>query len=208
MNRFWTADQHLESFESIDYFKRPHKDLDHMHKAIVTNHNMRVKNAHKQTIDGKEINVPCDTVVCVGDYFVKSPGKHPRDYFEKFNGKSIFIEGNHDSNNGLKCDAKYMFTNIGKYRVFVSHYPTFNQVNEVINKRTWDFLRRNIREMADFVICGHVHDKWHYAKDDYSGIINVNVGVDVNRFMPIKDQEVVEIYLKAFKHFNGEKTNE
>ncbi len=203
MNRFWCADHHLESFESIGYFNRPYKDLAHMHKGIFHAHNMRVKNAHTESVEGKEVFVPADVVMSVGDYFVRSPGVHPRDYLNKFNGKWIFIEGNHDANNGLKCDAKYMLVNIGKYRVLVSHYPTFSVKNEVINERSWDFLRHNVRELADFVICGHVHDKWHYAKDDYSGIININVGVDVNRFMPIKDQEVVEIYQKAIKHFGG-----
>jgi calcineurin-like phosphoesterase family protein len=51
--------------------------------------------------------------------------------------------------------------------------------------------------MFDFIICGHVHNNWKVRK--IAGIWHVNVGVDVNRYMPINDVEVALIYEKAVK---------
>jgi calcineurin-like phosphoesterase family protein len=49
--------------------------------------------------------------------------------------------------------------------------------------------------MFDFMICGHVHNAWKVKK--IAGMWHVNVGVDVNRYMPINDTEVVLLVEQA-----------
>ena len=50
----------------------------------------------------------------------------------------------------------------------------------------------------DFMLCGHVHQAWHTKK--IAGIWHINVGVDVNRYMPINDQEVLQIFEKTVRN--------
>jgi calcineurin-like phosphoesterase family protein len=65
-------------------------------------------------------------------------------------------------------------------------------------KRNREFrLAAYCRESFDFMICGHVHNAWKVRK--VAGVWHVNVGVDVNRYMPISDQEVALIYEKAVR---------
>ena len=45
------------------------------------------------------------------------------------------------------------------------------------------------------MICGHIHNAWKVKQ--VAGLWHVNVGVDVNRYMPINDQEVLQIFEKA-----------
>jgi calcineurin-like phosphoesterase family protein len=46
-----------------------------------------------------------------------------------------------------------------------------------------------------FMIVGHVHNNWKTRL--IAGVWHVNVGVDVNRYMPISDQEVLQIFEQA-----------
>lgn len=180
---FFTADWHIFDEEIIEFCKRPHKDVDFAIKRIIGDANMRVK--------------PEDTLFHIGDFCVKRPGKHPRDVLPLIKSKLIQIEGNHDANNGVKAEFKYAVINVGQKRALLSHYPTFNKNNEVIDRSSWNFLRDHAHQLADFVLCGHVHDAWHWAKDDYNGLININVGLDKNRYMPINVQEVLDIWNTA-----------
>lgn len=182
MKRYWTADWHIFDEEIIDFCKRPHKNIDHAIKRILGDANMRAK---------KE-----DILWHVGDFAVKRPALHPRDIIPRVDAKLILVEGNHDDNNGVKADFKYSVVRVGKYRVLVTHYPTFNLFNEVIDKSSWDFLRFNARNLADFAVCGHVHDKWQVAVDDRTSMVNINVGLDVNNYRPVSDQELVAIFEK------------
>jgi calcineurin-like phosphoesterase family protein len=182
---YFTADWHIFDEEIISFCKRPHKGVDHAIKRIVGDANMRAK---------KE-----DNLYHIGDFAVKSVGKHPRDILPLVDSNLILVEGNHDANNGVKAHAQFMIINIGQYRALLSHYPTFNSVNEVFAKLDWDFLRRNSGKMVDFVLCGHVHDSWHWAKCNVSGLVNINVGLDVNNYRPINVQEVLNIWKSALQ---------
>jgi len=47
------------------------------------------------------------------------------------------------------------------------------------------------------IFCGHVHEKWQVEK--FEGLPVVNVGVDVNRYMPLRMDEVIKLIKKAQK---------
>lgn len=189
MKRFWTADIEFGAAGAADekgYFSRPFRDVEHMNKRIISNANMRVK-------DG-------DTVVHVGDFCVygKSKGiegsrKKYDEYLKELKGRWVLMWGNHDNNNGTKTLGEHLFTRIGKYRVFVSHYPTYTDKYDLP-------LLNYVKGVCDFVICGHVHNKW--AEKIVTGIVNINVGVDVRKFMPIDDNEIIHIY-ESFASENG-----
>lgn len=166
---------------------------------------------------------PGDTGVCVGDFScrggekgVKGTHETPAQILASLNGTWIIVGGNHDDNNGVKSLCEFMICEIGKYRVGVQHRPLLDEeaylkwkagtdaergatpwrdrMSDWSRERAFDhaaFCRR----MCDFMICGHVHNAWKVRK--VAGLWHVNVGVDVNRYMPINDVEVSLIYEKA-----------
>jgi len=129
-----------------------------------------------------------DTVVHVGDFLCKgnergAPGIKTRfyDLVDKLNGHWTFIAGNHDKNNGVRHACQSMIVKIGPKIAWVQHQPfgTDDSFPDV---------------PFDLVICGHVHEKWRTCK--VRGMIHINVGVDSNRYVPLRDDEVLGLTQK------------
>lgn len=171
MQAFFTADMHLGHGNIIKYAGRPFKDADHMNKSLITNWNMRVK--------------PEDVIYHLGDFCCKGnergvPGnRNKAESWEKeLNGRIIHIKGNHDTNNSVKNALEFAVIQFGNYIWFMSHRPP----------RQLDY---EIPSHIDIFLCGHVHEKWHVT--EYEGKPVINVGIDVNRYMPLKKQELIKI---------------
>jgi calcineurin-like phosphoesterase family protein len=154
-----------------------------MNKRIAAEANMRMK------ID--------DTCVHVGDFCVRG-GEKARDHLSRLTGNWVFIRGNHDKNNGVKTVCWWMMTQIGQYHAFVSHVPYFYRMpSGTAQYLVPDALVQVIEENCDFAICGHVHEKWMVSHE--GKIPTINVGVDVHKFRPVRDDELINIYLKNRK---------
>lgn len=77
---YFTSDLHFGHLKVIDYCNRPYKDLEEMHKAIITIWNQTVKEG--------------DTVYVLGDFSLNK--KWSREIVSLLNGNKILISGNHD----------------------------------------------------------------------------------------------------------------
>jgi len=184
--RFWTADLHLGAGGVIGYASRPFNSIEHMNKRLIDEINMRVtKN---------------DTGICVGDFMNKGRAKgieglriSGKEYVKLLNGNWVFIDGNHDEQNNMKTTCTYMFCKIGKYNVFVAHHPTYDIIH---SSSLIDYVIKD----CDFSICGHVHEKW--SEKWSSGFLNINVGVDVRKYRPINDCEIINIYERAKREYD------
>jgi calcineurin-like phosphoesterase family protein len=172
--RGWTADAHLGHSNIIKYCERPFRDCEHMNDSIIANVNARTNYE--------------DTIVHVGDFCVKGRLSKHQEWVRRFNCNMVFLRGNHDPNNGVKTVGTSMITRIGPYNVFVSHIP--------YNYNDWfaPELQHYVYEHCDFAICGHVHEKWLWSPDTWKPCLNV--GVDVHKFMPLFDDEVIGLYEK------------
>lgn len=138
---------------------------------------------------------PGDTVVHVGDFCNCGrnrgvPGsKKPPEYYESvLNGKIIFVQGNHDRNNGLKYGIDTMVMEVGRKLAFIQHRPVERE--------------EEVPPFCNFVICGHVHEKWKLRW--VGGVLNVNVGVDVNDMYPIRQDEVVGLVAREINRIEKE----
>lgn len=124
-----------------------------------------------------------DLVYHIGDFSFRERGL---EYERRLNGNIVHILGNHDKNSKIKTLIKYAIMKFGKKFVFVTHNPAI------------DF---EVPEFCDFIICGHVHEKWHYrwTEGEKDSIPIINVGVDVNMFTPIRLDKLIELYEKIKK---------
>lgn len=159
MNYWFTSDYHLGHANIIKYCNRPFRDLDHMNKTIIRNHNARVKEG--------------DIVIHIGDFCFRNTSdirgegiRIPASEWEaQLNGKIIHVRGNHDKNNSTKTIIQGMLIRYGGKDVYCVHKPEHYNPQYSIN----------------FV--GHVHEGWPILREP-DGVLLINVGVDVNRFMP------------------------
>ena len=114
---------------------------------------------------------PDDIVYNLGDVSF-----NPKRYVDKLNGKIILIQGNHDksSYNNLYQEAhNWMSLRLGEFKCLLNHRPI--GVSDPFDRRQWQPPKELLSAFGqhDFVICGHVHEKWLVNEK------NVNVGVDV-----------------------------
>lgn len=201
MYRFWTADTHFNHANIMLYCDRPYIKKEELNSsgwwiskeaaltAAARMNDRLMHNMNSRITDD-------DVVICVGDlanvgYANKVPGlrTNPRELLKELNGSWFILKGNHDSNNRVPVMASTMIVNIGPYVAWVQHKPRLMPLPEPNN--------------VDFIICGHVHEKWRCRVVDANPgssnpkpMIHINVGVDANKMIPLKDTEVIGIYEK------------
>ena len=117
-----------------------------------------------------------DLVYHVGDFAFKGQSNAKR-FEHMLNGSIVHIRGNHDMNNGVKTYIDKAIMYFGGKDVFVQHHPP------------------EILPFCDFVVCGHIHEKWKFKllKSNPS-IPIINVGVDVNQFTPVSTNNLLKQY--------------
>lgn len=178
MRRFLTADTHYNHFNIIKYCNRPFVTLEEMNEVLIRNHNSRVK--------------PEDEIYFIGDFAFKNSigGKigeglpiKAEDILKRLNGRFIFVRGNHDRNNSLNVITESLIIRYGNYKYNLVHNPEYADIHYPIN------------------FCGHVHQSWKFKRIKKEGGFTdiINVGVDVNNFMPKTIEELLGNYHKWLK---------
>jgi calcineurin-like phosphoesterase family protein len=133
-----------------------------------------------------------DLVFVLGDFcFRNSPGGklgngtlRKSSYWQALlNGSKIFIRGNHDKNNSTKTLIDCVHITYANQRINLCHNPEHANADFPIN------------------LVGHVHQRWVIQQVGMS--ILYNVGVDVNRFMPVTIDEVLGRIVKWKKDARG-----
>ena len=171
MASFWfTSDTHFNHENIIEYSKRPFKTLSQMNEVLIKNWNQRVK--------------PEDTIFFLGDFGYRTANLALDEIVGRLLGKIIYVQGNHDGNNGLKTPILDMTLRLGGTNLRLIHDPA---------------------DVGYFggglVLCGHVHENWRFQTMYCLGDINqpydcCNVGVDVWDFKPVSINEILNEYRK------------
>lgn len=185
MARFYTSDTHFGHQRIIELCNRPFSSVEEMNEVMIERWNSVVK--------------PTDTVIHFGDVAL---GKIAESLplIERLNGIKSLIPGNHDRifsgekpkmrerfqeqyewvfNGGIMPEISYFV--IGHRPVLGSHFPYVGDSHGV--DRHAD-KRPNDEGLP--LIHGHVHDSWKFNGRMF------NVGVDVNNFTPVSEDEVVD----------------
>lgn len=150
---FLTADTHFGHANIIKYCNRPYESARHMDESLIQIWNDTV---------GKQ-----DLVIHLGDFSFQSD-----QYVHRLNGKIVLVKGNHDNgkyNRLFEGVVEYMPIRIAEFNCYMIHTP-IDQHGQYKKGREPDFT---ILDRYDFVICGHVHEKWRMLGK------NVNVGIDI-----------------------------
>ena len=178
MRTFWSSDAHLGHGNIIKYCNRPFRDAEHMNKRLIASINERCK--------------PEDVLIHVGDFCcygndrgISGSRTKAEEWMAQINPTVIQVIGNHDKNNSVKGCIYGMVCKVSHWTCWVQHYPP------------WNDGAMEAPMGCDAYICGHVHEKWQVEK--YGGLPVVNVGVDANRYMPLKTDEVITLIKKAQK---------
>ena len=160
----------------IGYCDRPFKSVGHMNASLIRNIQSRVK--------------PDDILFHLGDFCCKGPERgvpgcknKAEEWEQLIDRRIVHIRGNHDKNNGVKWGLNHATIEFANKVWLMVHIPPKSDVEMPCE--------------CDAVLCGHVHEKWQTKTVD--GIPVINVGVDVNMFMPLSVTDVDELYWKVKK---------
>lgn len=177
-NKTWfTADHHFSHFNIIRYCSRPFASIEEMNEEMARRWNALVEEN--------------DLVYHLGD-FAFGLGEVEK-WKQRLNGEIILIAGNHDCFPHKKPQLLERYRKLFKEVCFekiieiegrkikLHHYPYQEHVNEKHH------LIRPEKSEEDFLLCGHIHEKWHKKGTA------INVGVDRNNFSPISVERVIEL---------------
>ena len=171
---FVTGDLHFNHQKMIKLAGRPVDDVYEMNNFLMKRWNERVK--------------PSDKVIINGDFCYKSKVLSLNYFLENLNGEKIFIKGNHDEKNGLRCKVKSLVVEFANMEIFITHNP------------------QDCNKNFDLNITAHVHEAWKWKPmDEDQNKILINCGVDVWSFHPVKISEIVDLYNKIKKESNNER---
>jgi calcineurin-like phosphoesterase family protein len=176
MQYWFTADLHLGHTNIIDFCDRPFKNTTYMNEALIRNWNARVKTG--------------DIVFHLGDFGHGTSRTDITKFIQRLNGNKIFIQGNHDKNNGVPAIIQDIRINYGGKDLLLIH--RYEEAGPGY------FL----------VLCGHVHQHWKFKTVEFFeyNFDVCNVGVDVWRFMPININEILSGYAR-WKKLNDQSNN-
>lgn len=188
MARFFTSDTHFGHARIIELCERPFNSVDEMNEVMIERWNAVVK--------------PTDTVYHMGDVALgKIVDSLP--LVGRLNGYKVLCPGNHDrifsgekEKQRVRFFPEYMKVfqavrpeifskNVGGFDVVLSHFPYTGDSHG-------EDRHKDKRPVDDGLplIHGHIHDE---RKIDCRMF---NVGVDVNGFTPVHEDEIVE-WLKS-----------
>ena len=200
MSRYFTSDWHINSTNILKYANRPYKSWQSAAINLIEQCNVVASKS--------------DCVVHVGDLIMLSNDRHDiiedvldtnaytlKDIKQQINANFITIEGNHDSGHNCDTDAKSLILDLNQnYRnVSVSHYPSYHDHFILPNDNCWMWFEA-VKSYVHIHLCGNVHDKWILNYDKKKNILNVNVGVDVWDYRPVRDSRITEMLDFLFMH--------
>lgn len=184
MSRYFTSDFHLGSLNILKYANRPFSSSEDAMASLLINVNSNLARY--------------DTLIHVGDFMLSGADRHDNvedsglkyktnDYLGMFEPNLILLSGNHDDGRNCETSAKSMVIDLNQnYKnVFVSHFPSYH--------KHYRGPFGNLQKAPRIALCGHVHDKWLLKYDKQHHVLNINIGVDVWNYKPVRDSEITEI---------------
>jgi calcineurin-like phosphoesterase family protein len=187
MQTWFTADTHFGHANIIRYCDRPFASLDMMRTELVRRWN--------------DVVAPEDRVLVLGD-FALGRIEGTLGVLAELNGVKDLLVGNHDRpfeadpRRRVRWTARYLaagfrsvvpgtigYTLAGRYPVLLGHFPY-----EGDSHGKDRFADHRPFDAGLPIVHGHVHTRWRLSGRQ------LNVGVDVNDYAPISEEDVVAAF--------------
>jgi calcineurin-like phosphoesterase family protein len=190
MQTWFTADTHFGHANIIKYCDRPFDSVESMRRELVKRWN--------------EVVAADDRVLVLGD-FALGRIDQTLGVLTELNGTKDLIVGNHDRpfdpdpRRRAEWTTRYLaagfrsvlpgtigFTLAGQYPVLLGHFPYFGDSHgedRYADQRPYD--------SGLPIVHGHVHTTWRLSGRQ------LNVGVDVNGYAPVSEDDVVATFVAA-----------
>jgi calcineurin-like phosphoesterase family protein len=184
MQTWFTSDTHFGHANIITYCDRPFASVDAMRKELVARWNERV--------------APDDRVLVLGDFALGKIEDTLR-VLEELNGTKDLLVGNHDRPFDPAPAARARWTTrsltagfrsvtngtvgyslAGRYPVLLGHFPYAGDSLEQDR-----YAEQRPYDAGLPIVHGHVHTNWRLNGRQ------LNVGVDVNDYAPLSEDEVI-----------------
>lgn len=176
MNIFVTSDWHFNHSKEFIYKARGFQTVEEMNAEIVKRYN--------------EVVTSEDDVYVLGDLCMSANLEGNKKLIESLNGKLHVLLGNHDTDNRIKmyktcsnvveiCGYATVLK-YGKYRFYLSHYPTL-----VSNTDDGKLLKT-----CTLGLCGHTHATDPFADWDKGRIFHCEM--DTNNCYPWNLDDIIE----------------
>jgi calcineurin-like phosphoesterase family protein len=188
MTLYFTSDHHFGHRNIIDYCERPFESVEEMTEIMIDRWN--------------EVVHTKDTVYYGGDLSMGArKGTNIGEILSRLNGYKILMPGNHDECFRMRkkwrgWESAYLFAGfheiIDEYWIDLeiqgqnfrfSHFP-YGAEDHTSEAR---FVECRPPDEGDWLICGHIHEKWK-VKDK-----QINIGVDVWDFYPVHEDALIQI---------------
>lgn len=183
MSIFLVSDEHYHHSRIIQYCLRSFASVEEMNEELIRRHNSVV------SVD--------DTVYHLGDFTFKE--ECIKEILPRLNGVHYLISGNHDkchschskNKKAIRRYLEYGFKSIqeqaeisfGGRDFLLSHFPYLSEDNGDGGK----YAQWRPIDKGKILLCGHVHSVF-LTKDRM-----INVGVDVNNYTPVSENQILEI---------------
>jgi calcineurin-like phosphoesterase family protein len=201
-NHFATSDWHIGHAKSIEFDKRPFKDLGHMHAKFVENFNKTVP------VEGITYHL--------GDVGMRDKGAI-RDVINALNGTQVLVLGNHDD--GVEAMLKLGFDVvlygavfwIAGQKVTMSHCPltglyrepTDHFHNEAKRGGNWHGEAKNVKHTfaneGQFHCHGHIHSGKHTTEKETYLDRQMDVGIMAHHYRPVSFSHIESWIMKTLR---------
>ena len=212
MNRkpiFFTSDWHIGHENSIKFDKRPFKDINEMHEALIRRYNATVPKSG----------------IC---YFLGDMGNRTEDIrkvISRLNGTKVLLWGNHDKglstmyNCGFDVVIHSASIYINKERVTMSHCPLRGVWREDTtqmkgynpdNPENWHGETRRkhqqctVTDEGQFHLHGHIHSRKDKPTSQKILGRQFDVGVTANKYQPVSYSQIESWIAQTLKGESSE----
>lgn len=168
-----TSDLHFNHDKPFCWEKRGYHNVEEMNEDIVLKWNEKVKDD--------------DTVFVLGDLILGAVGNGIH-YINRLNGEIDLIIGNHDTSEKLLAYKELSNVKIighsipiesGRFRFYLSHYPTICTPSDVVKERPSNIL---------WNLCGHTHTTNPFNDIDKGYIYHCEV--DAHHMAPVSLNDI------------------
>ncbi len=182
--RWYTADPHFGHARILELAHRPFRNVEEMNSAILERAHSVVGQEDELWVLGDLALGTIDESLRVASHLpgrkVLILGNHDRPFLERTQERRSRFRAAYEKAGFRVLDDLVVGDRVGGHDVLLSHYPYEG------DSREGEERHKELRAVDQGlpIVHGHVHERWHISGRQ------INVGVDVNDFTPVSEEQL------------------